>query len=230
MLSNILFERVKEIWEESCNKAFVLDMARGCLDDGRFRYYMIQDFLYLQDYIDILKLMLDKTNDPEIIDFLDITINATEHETEMVHIPNMKKLGIGEDEINSIPQGMASKEYIGYMKGIIRDSGVLAGLAALLHCSWVYAYIAEEVGKRYENEISGSDHKDWFDAYRDISYRESNQLWIDLIDKKTDGIRDQEKEALCQIFERCAIYENKFWDMVYDANIKLYENKGQSPK
>ena len=53
--SDILYAHAKDLWEEAAEKPFVIAMADGTLDPARFRYYMLQDYLYLLDYIDILR-------------------------------------------------------------------------------------------------------------------------------------------------------------------------------
>ena len=65
-LSQLLSARAKSLWKEAAEKPFVTEMARGCLSKDRFRRYMLQDYLYLLDYIDILTCMLSHTEDPEL--------------------------------------------------------------------------------------------------------------------------------------------------------------------
>ena len=54
-LSELFFAKTKELWDEAANKPFVIEMAKGTLDADLFKRYMLQDYLYLQDYIAILK-------------------------------------------------------------------------------------------------------------------------------------------------------------------------------
>ena len=45
-----LLEATKEIWESYNEHPFVKGIEDGTLDKEKFRYYIIQDFLYLEDY------------------------------------------------------------------------------------------------------------------------------------------------------------------------------------
>ena len=45
-----LLEATKEIWAGYNEKPFVKGIADGSLDHDKFKYYMIQDYLYLIDY------------------------------------------------------------------------------------------------------------------------------------------------------------------------------------
>ena len=44
-----LLEATKEIWAGYNEKPFVKGIADGSLDHEKFKYYMIQDYLYLLD-------------------------------------------------------------------------------------------------------------------------------------------------------------------------------------
>ena len=53
-LSERLYDGAIELWRVAADKPFVREMALGTLDEKRFRHYMIQDYFYLLDYIEIL--------------------------------------------------------------------------------------------------------------------------------------------------------------------------------
>ena len=100
--SDILYEHAADLWEEAAKKPFVVEMAEGTLSPDRFRFYMLQDYLYLQDYIDILKSFQTFTNKPSLRAFLDRIIEETEQETYRVHVPNMKKIGVRDEDIRGL--------------------------------------------------------------------------------------------------------------------------------
>ena len=45
-----LLDAVKDIWNQYHVHPFVLGIRDGTLDREKFRYYIIQDYLYLMDY------------------------------------------------------------------------------------------------------------------------------------------------------------------------------------
>ena len=214
-LSEILYGRGRPLWEEAAKKPFVLEMAEGSLSPERFRNYMLQDYLYLLDYIDILQRMLQRTKEQEMRAFLENVIEETRKETYRVHVPGMRKIGISDEEISAGKKVRAIADYIDYMSRLPEEEGQLAGLTALLQCSWVYAYIGQTMMEKYSAEIMKSPYKNWFDAYTCLEYVESNQKWIDLVDRRAQGISQEETEKFCRIFEHCAACENHFWDVLY---------------
>ena len=212
----MLYEAAQDLWGEAAEKSFVREMAEGSLDEGLFRRYMIQDYLYLLDYMDILNLIRRQTGDESLRQFLLSVIKETENETYWVHLPHLRKIGVSDEEITETVKMPVIAEYTGYMKEQIREHGVLAGLTALLQCSWLYAYIGEKMTAEHSEKITASPYRFWFDAYTCKEYTDANRMWIDTLDRETEGISGDTATLLNNIFRTCAQYENKLWDDLYE--------------
>jgi len=206
-----LFNEVKTLWDIASEKEFLFQMAKGTLANDRFKEYMLQDYYYLVEYKDILERLL-KVSDDEVKDFIQGTLTAIVEETEMVHLPALKNLGVSDEEIKTRTMAPAIKEYTDFYKDQIEKYGLLAGITALLQCSWNYAYLGKELNERYHDDIVNSPFKMWFDAYVSEGYVATNEKWINLVDTKTSGIDEETEKVLKGIFKSCAEYEIKFWD------------------
>ena len=218
-LSERLLLAAEGAWQEAMKKQFLLEMADGTLSPERFRYYMLIDYLYLTEYIKTLRIIEERSDEPEIGSFLQDTIGATEEELGRVHFPNMMQLGITEEDIAKTAMPRKAENYIRYMRGLALERPILESLTALLDCSWAYAYIAEHMIGQYGEKIRNSRYRDWFMAYTTREYIDSNQAWIDMVDSLAEGIEEERQEELCRIFVTCAGYENAFWDAVYCGEI-----------
>ena len=214
-ISDTLYKAALDLWNEAADKPFVKEMAEGSLDEGLFRRYMIQDYLYLLDYIDTLRLIQSRTENAELKAFMDAVIAETENETYRVHVPHMKQLGVSDEEIRRAIRMPVISEYIGYMQKQVREHGIIAGLTALLQCSWLYAHIGEKAASEHADDIRKSPYKFWFDAYTCREYLDANQMWIDVLDRESSSVSSEESALLEQIFRTCAEYENRLWDALY---------------
>ena len=92
---------------------------------------------------------------------------------------------------------------------------VLTGLVTLLNCSWSYAYVAEKIVERCPDALRDKRYGSWFAGYVSESYRRTNQMLIDRIDALSGFIDEKTAEHLCEIFEKCCLFDLRFWDMVY---------------
>ena len=69
-LSERIYERAKALWPRYLTHPFVTEMADGTLPKEKFRCYMVQDYLYLRDYVKIFAAILQKADVFEQIRFL----------------------------------------------------------------------------------------------------------------------------------------------------------------
>ena len=214
-LSQTLYARAEKIWPRYLSHPFVTQMADGTLPLEKFRYYMLQDYLYLRDYVKIFAAIIQKADDFEQIRFLSEELADTIGETFRTHIPYMKRLGITEDEIRSARTHIDNNAYTHYMLWEAQAGDVLTGLVTLLNCSWNYAYVAEKIVNRCPEALHNEHYGSWFAGYISESYRRTNQMLIDRIDALSRSIDDKTTAHLCEIFEKCCYFDLRFWDMVY---------------
>ena len=89
-LSERIYKRAKVLWPRYLTHPFVTEMADGTLPKEKFRYYMVQDYLYLRDYVKIFAAILQKTDDFEQIRFLSGEMANTIDETFRTHLPRRR--------------------------------------------------------------------------------------------------------------------------------------------
>ena len=212
--TELLYTCVESLWKKAADKEFLIKMAEGTLDEKRYSGYMLQDYYYLVEYKKILERLLELSEDSEVTGFLKLAIDVTVYETESVHLPAMKKLGISEDTIKNTGMNSVITDYVAFYHDTIDKNGLLGGFTALLQCCWDYAYLGKVMYENYGEKIEKSQYKFWFDAYTSKEYVETNEKWQSLVDKLTTGTDDKTKETLCNIFKTCAEFENKFWDVL----------------
>lgn len=216
-LSHRLYNSVQDIWPAYLEHPFVLEMAQGTLPPEKFRYYMLQDYVYLRDYVKIFAACISKADDFGLIRFFGENIMAVLDETERVHIPYMKRLGITDEEIESVTPHISNSSYSHYMICEAQSGTVLSGLVALLNCSWAYAYIGENMVKRFPDAVQHPWYGQWVSGYVCDDYLRTNQQLIDMVDSLSEGITAQESSRLCGIFRTCSLHELQFWNMAYAA-------------
>ena len=202
-LSERIYERAKALWPRYLTHPFVTEMADGTLPKEKFRYYMVQDYLYLRDYVKIFAAILQKTDDFEQIRFLSGEMANTIDETFRTHLPYMKRLGVTEEEIADVRPHIDNSAYSHYMLCEAQMGDVLTGLVTLLNCSWSPSALHEE------NYGAG------FAGYVSEEYRQTNQALIDRSDALAEVIDEKKAQRLCEIFENCCLFDLRFWDMVY---------------
>ncbi|MGY3724894.1 thiaminase (transcriptional activator TenA) [Granulicatella balaenopterae] len=214
-LSDYLLYQVEDLWQGYLEHPFIIGMATGELEERKFSYYLLQDYLYLKEYIKVFAVTLSKADDFSEIKFLLDSMNDIFEETFRVHVPYMKRLGISEEEIQSVQPHPSNINYTNDMLLAAQSGDVLDGLVAILSCSWSYAYIARETLKIYPTAMQDERYGEWFEGYYCSEYQLGNEELIQHINQLAQGITAEKRERLATIFTNCSQHEMNFWDMAW---------------
>lgn len=213
-LTERLFRAVAPIWEGYHSHPFVKGLGDGTLSMEQFRYYLVQDYLYLMDYSKVFALGVAKS--PTLKDmetfygFLTGTLGG-----EMdIHRGYMLQLGVTEEEINTATLALPNSSYTSYMLAEANAGGIAEILASILACSWSYAVIGQRLAenpKSLEHPFYGT----WVTSYSSGDYAQMNAEIMDYMDRLGEGCSPAQLDHIQDIFLRCSLYEQGFWDMAW---------------
>ncbi|MFN7249744.1 MAG: thiaminase II [Anaerobacillus sp.] len=212
--SERLYTELQPIWRKNHAHPFVQAIGDGTLDKEKFRFFMVQDYLYLIDYAKLFALGAVKATDVETMGRFASLLNSTLNEEMSLHRQYAKKFGVSEEEFATAKPSPTTLAYTHYMLHV-GQNGTLADLvAAILPCMWSYWEIGKEL-----NEIPGaSDHEfygEWIKMYSSEEFGQLALWCIELLDNLTDGLPEKDLQRLEEIFLNTTRYEYMFWDMSY---------------
>ena len=211
-----LLAATEEIWAEYHTRPFVRGIADGTLDEEKFRYYMVQDYLYLIDYAKVFAIGVAKARDPETMRLFAGYVHQILDGEMDIHKGYMQRLGIPLEEAERAPVALDNLSYTSYMLRVAYDEGPAEIAAAILSCALSYEYIAKEIVAR---DPAAADHPfygEWVRGYADPGYAASNQVLVDLTERLTRDYSEAQLEHLTEIFIACSRYEGAFWDMAWE--------------
>ena len=132
---------------------FLVAMVDGTLADDNFKYYVIQDALYLQDFADCLRRLASSASSKEDAERLSDFAKGAEEAEMSLHNSFFVEWDISYEGAQQMPNCLL---YTSYMKRIVATRSHAEGLASLLPCFWVYMRVGkcmlklrEELGERY---------------------------------------------------------------------------------
>lgn len=216
-LSEILYLSAKDIWDSYYDHPFVKGIGSGELEIEKFRYYMVQDYLYLLEYAKVFALGVVKAKDEEIMRIFADLVNSTLNSETSIHKDYMNRLNISQGEIINAEPSLANTSYTNYMLWVSQNEGLLQLTVAVLSCCWSYKMIADKL-----SETTGStEHEfygEWIRGYISSEYNITNNNIINLVDRLGEKCSQEEIENLKTIFTNCSRYEYMFWDMAYNLS------------
>lgn len=215
-VSTRLHDAAAPVWEACLRHPFVTGIGDGTLDMEKFRYFMLQDYLYLFDYARVFALGVVKARDPELMRVFAANVDAILGGEMKIHRAYMKRLDITEEQVFSIKPALANLSYTNYMLSVAQTGGPVEIVASILACSWSYA----EIGQTLAAIPGAAEHPfygEWIRGYASEEYAATNQALIELMDSLAADAGEEQLAYLTDVFVNCSRYELGFWDMAWDV-------------
>ena len=119
----------------------------------KFRYYIIQDYLYLEDYAKTFAVGVAKAKSLRVANLFAKYISVMNGELD-VHNGYLARLGVTQEEIDSTPRSIDNLSYTSYMLRVAYEEGEAEILAAILSCAYSYEVIAKNIVKNNPASIT----------------------------------------------------------------------------
>lgn len=209
-----LYEAARPIWEACHAHPFVTGIGDGTLEVEKFRYFLLQDYLYLFDYARVFAWGVVKARSPELMRFFSANVDAILGGEMKIHRAYMARLGITEEQVFAVRPALPNLSYTNYMLSAAAAGGPAEIVAAILACSWSYA----EIGTRLAARPGALEHPfygEWVQGYSSEEYQETNRALVERMDALAAGCSEEEYRRLGEIFVACSRYELGFWEMAW---------------
>ena len=206
----------EEIWKAYNEHPFVIGIQNSTLDKDKFRYYMIQDYLYLEDYAKTFAIGVAKAKSLKTANLFAKYINVMNGELN-VHEGYFAKLKITQEEIDSACRSLSNLSYTSYMLRVAYEEGEAEILAAILACAYSYEIIAKNIVKNNPSSVNDEFYGDWVKGYISDSYSAENAVLLEEMNRLSENYTEKQIQHLVDIFVACSRYELAFWEMSWTS-------------
>lgn len=213
-----LLDYAAEVWTAYNEHPFVLGIQNGTLEREKFRFYMIQDYLYLGDYAKIFALGVAKATSLSNAMLFSRYISVMNGELN-VHSNYMARLGITQEDIDSAKRSLDSLSYTSYMLRVAYEETEVEIVAAILACAYSYEVIAKKMVENNPAAVDDEFYGSWISGYVSEEYSEENRVLIELLDDMTKSYTPAQIEHLKEVFLACSRYEMAFWDLSWNMSL-----------
>jgi thiaminase/transcriptional activator TenA len=210
--SETLWQRIEGIYSRILAHPFLTGLTDGSLTEDAFRFYAIQDALYLRDFARGLSLLAAKAPaDDAMIMFSEHAKNAIVVERAL-HGSFFQEWGLTPQDVYATPLAPNTVLYTSYLLRVAYECPFHEGLGAFLPCYWIYW----EVGKDLERRGSSvSVYQRWIDTYASAEFGNIVQQVIALVDQVAETLTAAGREKVAGHFVMTSRFEYLFWDMGY---------------
>lgn len=208
-LTDELWSNIDGIFEAILAHPFLKGLTDGSLPEDVFRYYVVQDALYLTRYARALNLCAVKAPTEAAIEMFSghaggaIAVERSLHEGFLAAW-DLSPEGVAATELS--PTNLA---YCSYLLAASYGGSFAEALGAVLPCYWIYW----EVGKALLAQGSPNPlYQRWIDTYGGDEYAAIVQAVLDLTNQIAADLGPADRRAMTAHFVTTSRYEWLFWD------------------
>jgi thiaminase/transcriptional activator TenA len=209
----LLRRRADRIWQAIDHHPFLRELHAGTLPMNRFTYFILQDYVYLLDFAQVLCQGGAKSPNLETLElFCRHALGAVEVERAF-HTSFGKSLGLSRKQLDSVPKGPMTQSYINHLQSVARSGSLGELVAAVLPCYWIYG----EVGRRlYRNRPRKPKiYRQWIETYASEEFWKPVREQIQLMDRIAASASGDQKKLMIAHFVLSSRYEFLFWEQAY---------------
>ncbi|RDW70303.1 putative thiamine biosynthesis protein thi-4 [Coleophoma crateriformis] len=203
---------VAKAWKEHIEHEFVAGLGDGTLPLDRFKYYLVQDYLYLIQFARASALAAFKA---KTIDEIAAAAKVVEniHRETALHIAYCKDFGITKEEMESSQESQACTAYTRYVLDIGQTQDLLALQVAMAPCLIGYMHIAKRLHADPKSKREDNVYWTWIETYIGENYAEEVRVGSELLERHAVLQSASRIEELVNIFIHATKMETGFWNM-----------------
>jgi thiaminase (transcriptional activator TenA) len=208
-----LRQQADEIWEAQHQHPFVRGIGDGTLSLERFKFWLLQDYVFLIEYARLLALGAARSPDLETMTRFATLLKETV-ETEMgLHRAYAAEFGISREELEQELPAPTTRGYTDFLLRVATTGDFSELAAALLPCMWAFS----EIGQRLAARPAPSDQRyaKWIGMYSSKEFAELAEWCRDLLDGLAAGMPERDLQRLEAAFLASSRYEWQFWEMAW---------------
>ena len=207
-----LWASIDGIYAAIVRHPFVRGLTDGSLPRESFRFYVVQDALYLREFARGLTDAAARAPDDDwIIMFNEHAAGALRVERAL-HESFFKEFGLSPADVSGTPMAPTNVAYTSYLLAVAYGAPFHEAVAALLPCYWIYW----EVGKALERSGSPDPlYTRWIETYAAGEFGALVRAVLAATDQTAAERGPAERAAMRRHFVTTSRYEWMFWEMGY---------------
>ncbi|MEQ6916786.1 thiaminase II [Halomonas aquatica] len=207
-------------WRAYIEHEFVRRLGDATLEEGAFRHYLQQDYLFLIHFARAYALAAYKSRDLDELRHAFAGLKTILDVELGLHVDYCREWGISEEELARLPEARATLAYTRYVLDTGHRGDLLDLHVALAPCligygeiaGWLDAQAATVRGK-------ANPHDAWIAMYESVDFQQAmadERAWLDA---RLADVTPRRFAELCVVFRDATRLEIDFWQMGLDRSL-----------
>lgn len=191
---------------------FNAELAAGTLGLDRFRFYMLQDALYLAEYARALAIAGARSPDADAVARFTRCAEGAIVVERALHEGFFARYGLSKEQVTASEPSPTCLAYTSFLLAAACTQSYEVLIAALLPCFSVYREVGLDIASR---TAAGNPYRAWIDTYADPVFGETVEAVSAIVDRTAAAATPTLRRAMLRAFLRSTQYEWMFWDSAY---------------
>jgi thiaminase/transcriptional activator TenA len=191
---------------------FNAELAAGTLASERFRFYMLQDALYLAEYARALAIAGARSPAADAVARFARCAEGAIVVERTLHEGYFARYGLGQEEVAASEPSPTCLAYTSFLLAAACTQSYEVLIAALLPCFSVYREVGLHIVGR---AAAGNPYRAWIDTYADPVFGETVEAVTAIVDRSAAEASPAARRAMLRAFIRSTQFEWMFWDSAY---------------
>lgn len=201
------WRRIEGIYTQILEHPFIIELMSGELDKEKFKFYLIQDSLYLAEFGKVLAGIAVKLED--VAQRKDFLIFA--HDTVAVEQDLHQFYLKGQEQSGSVSPSCLL--YTSFIHKQLATASVEEAAAAILPCFWIYKRVGDYILKNQDKK--DNQYQNWIDTYGGEEFAQAVEKAIEICDHLAINTSIEKRKQMWNAFVKASKMEWMFWDSAY---------------
>ena len=200
------------LWRAAADEDFLTGMGEGTLDRQAFLDYIVQDSLYLRDYLKAYAMALFNSQTLRQMQVFYSVLGYVNDGENATRLRYLSEAGLTDDDVDTMEKKPACAAYTDFLLRVAREEDVPEIVMAVMPCMVGYRFVFEELLRRCPAVLEGP-YAPLVRDYTAPEYAAACAEWTDFTNALCAPLPAERRAHLIDLFVQASAHELYFWQM-----------------
>ena len=200
------------LWRAAADEDFLTGMGEGTLDRQAFLDYIVQDSLYLRDYLKAYAMALFKSQTLRQMQVFYSVLGYVNDGENATRLRYLSEAGLTDDDVDTMEKKPACAAYTDFLLRVAREEDVPEIVMAVMPCMVGYRFVFEELLRRCPAVLEGP-YAPLVRDYTAPEYAAACAESTDFTNALCAPLPAERRAHLIDLFVQASAHELYFWQM-----------------